>query len=192
MKKRISLLLALALMANAVHVRADDDEFEETKTEVTKKGDREMKANNNQKAIDLLNKLLADEYTLYTKTVNYHWNVFGKHFGALHAFFKAQYEALFTFTDDVAERVRALQGTPFATLAEFSGATQLKEKAGDVPDDLGMIANLLKDHEAVIASLEKSIDVLLGLNDQVTANFLMNLAEKHEKMAWMLRAFLQK
>lgn len=140
----------------------------------------------------VLNVLLADEYVLYTKTLKYHWNVVGHDFGPLHAFFKDQYEHLFTIVDDVAERVRAMDFPSYGTLQEFQKNTTLPENPGFNPDDMGMIANLLADHEIIIRSLRINIESTSELGDEGTSNFLTDLMEKHEKMAWMLRAFIQK
>lgn len=140
---------------------------------------------------DVLNRLLSNEYVLYTKTLKFHWNIIGKHFGSLHEFFKNQYAELFNFVDDVAERVRALGFKSFGTLEEFKKNSDLPENPGYNPDDLGMISSLLEDHEIIIRSLRENIDNLSELGDEGTANFLTDLMEKHEKMAWMLRAFLE-
>ena len=138
-----------------------------------------------------LNVLLADETVLYMKTLKCHWNVYGKHFGALHAFFKEQYEALFIFMDDVAERVRAVDEFSIGTLDEVKKLTHLSEHPGKDPHDLAMIEWLLKDHEAIICYLREEIDSTQEMHDMGTSNFLTDLMEKHEKMAWMLRAHLK-
>lgn len=139
-----------------------------------------------------LNEILADEYVLYTKTLKCHWNVTGKHFGAMHEFFKEQYEQLFTINDDVAERARALDVMALGTLTEFAKMTSLSEHPGENPGDLAMVAWLLADHESIICSLRDHIKAISKLGDEGTANFLTDLMEKHEKMAWMLRSFLVK
>ncbi len=138
-----------------------------------------------------LNILLANEYLVYTKTLKYHWNVYGKHFGAMHRFFKEQYEALFVIIDDIAERVRVLDVMSFGTMQEFLKYTTLEEDPGFNPEDLTMIADLLEDHEAVIRELRLGIESTSELGDEGTSNFMTDLMEKHEKIAWMLRAFLQ-
>ncbi|MGH7152208.1 MAG: Dps family protein, partial [Planctomycetota bacterium] len=84
--------------------------------------------------VGILTTLLADEYVLYTKTRNYHWNVVGHQFHDLHKFFEEQYEALDEVVDDVAERARSLGGPSAGTLKEFLGATRLKESPGESPD----------------------------------------------------------
>lgn len=143
-------------------------------------------------ASKLLNTLLADEYLLYTKTRNYHWNVIGRQFNDLHKFFEGQYEQLDGIVDDVAERIRALGHKSAGTLSEFAKNSRLQESPGKYPDARGMIADLHKDHETVIRHLRA--DLVLAdksFGDIGTNNFLTDLLEKHEKMAWMLRSFLQ-
>jgi starvation-inducible DNA-binding protein len=144
-----------------------------------------------KKVHTLLNSLLADEYTLYTKTLNYHWNILGIHFHDLHAFFKAQYEELFEIVDNVAERARTIGAQALGTLQEFQKHTQLKETPGLIPSAKEMIEHLLEDHETIIRSLRKNIKSCESYEDTGTANFLTDLIEEHEKMAWMLRTFLE-
>jgi starvation-inducible DNA-binding protein len=141
---------------------------------------------------EILNTLLADEYVLYTKTRNYHWNVTGPQFNDLHRFFERQYEALSEVVDEVAERARTLGAPAHATLREFSEATRLSESPGDYPDAMTMIANLLDDHEAIIRTLRTDLETCSErYHDIGTNDFLTGLMERHEKMAWMLRSFLQ-
>ena len=143
-----------------------------------------------QAVVEILNRLLSDEYVLYTKTRNYHWNVTGPQFNDLHKFFEAQYEELNDFVDDIAERARQLGGRAYGSLAEFTKSTRLTEEAGAVPAAKEMLANLLADHEAVIRSVRSEIaPVAERYHDIGTSDFLTGLLEKHEKMAWMLRAF---
>lgn len=140
----------------------------------------------------ILNTLLADEYVVYTKTRNYHWNVVGPQFNDLHKFFEAQYTALNEIVDEVAERTRALGGKATGTLTEFLKYTRLNEQPGQSPDARGMIAELLADHEAIIRHLRVDLETCLEkYHDAGTNDFLTGLMEQHEKMAWMLRAFLE-
>ena len=140
----------------------------------------------------ILNENLSDEFVLSTKTRNFHWNVTGPDFAAMHKFFEHQYEALEAILDEVAERVRAVGGFSFGTLEEFSSRTHLKENPGRRPDALGMISELAADHEAIIRHLRDDISTCSKkYKDEGTANFLTDLMEQHEKMAWMLRAHLQ-
>ena len=141
--------------------------------------------------VKILNTLLSDEYVLYTKTRNYHWNVTGPQFNDLHKFFEEQYTELNVVVDDVAERARSLGGWSFGTLSEFSQHARLKEHPGQHPNAREMIANLLADHETIVRQLRKDLEAAEKHHDMGTNDFLTGLMEKHEKMAWMLRAFLQ-
>ncbi|MBC7778955.1 MAG: DNA starvation/stationary phase protection protein [Proteobacteria bacterium] len=142
--------------------------------------------------IGILNKLLADEFVLYTKTRRFHWNVVGPDFSELHKFFEAQYEAIEAFIDDVAERARALDGTASGSLKEFLALTRLEEKSGTNPQAQGMIEALLGDHETIVRNLRADLDEVGEKHgDAGTNDFLTGLMEQHEKMAWMLRAYLR-
>lgn len=137
----------------------------------------------------MLQALLADEFVLYTKARNYHWNVVGPHFRDLHKLFEEQYEALDDIVDEVAERIRALGGLSPGTLEEFRKLTRLSEKPGHVPPAKEMVRNLALDHEALIRQLRQDIPVVQDQHGDVgTADFLTGLMERHEKYAWMLRA----
>jgi starvation-inducible DNA-binding protein len=140
----------------------------------------------------ILNRVLSDEYVLYTKTRNYHWNVTGPDFSELHKFFEAQYEELDEIIDETAERTRALGGRSLGTLSEFLKQTELKENPGEKPEARKMIANLLADHEAVIERLREDVSAAAEkYRDAGTSDFLTGLMEQHEKMAWMLRSYLE-
>ncbi len=140
--------------------------------------------------VEILNTLLADEYLLYTRTRNYHWNVVGRQFNDLHKFFEAQYEAIDTIIDDVAERARALDGPAAGTMTDFLKSTRLKETPGRYPAALDMVADLLADHQSIIRSLRVDLETAGGkYQDAGTNDFLTGIMEQHEKMAWMLRAF---
>ena len=141
--------------------------------------------------VDILNAALADEFVLYTKTRNFHWNVTGPQFNDLHKFFEAQYQELEGFIDDVAERARALGGIALGSMQGYLKRTRLKESSGAPPVAMTMIAELLSDHETIIRQLREDVaKVSDKLGDEGTADFLTGNMEAHEKMAWMLRAFL--
>lgn len=148
--------------------------------------------NNRMQMTNALQKLLADEYLLYTKTLNFHWNVEGKHFGPLHALFNEQYEKLLSIVDSIAERIRAIGSFTHATMKEFLSMSSLTEKTGDFPDDITMLSQLLADHEAIIQTIRNANDLAVKINDGGSNNFLSGLLETHEKIAWMLRAHLNK
>jgi starvation-inducible DNA-binding protein len=142
--------------------------------------------------VRILNTLLSDEYLLYTKTRNYHWNVVGPQFNDLHKFFESQYTALGDIVDDVAERARTLGGNALGTMAEFLKHSRLKEHSGHYPDDRAMLAILLADHEGLIRYLRGDLETCADTyHDMGTNDFLTGLMEQHEKMAWMLRSFLE-
>lgn len=142
--------------------------------------------------VQLLTVLLADEYVLYTKTRDYHWNVVGPQFHELHELFEDQYKSLNKVVDDMAERIRMLGKPAIGTLAEFAQHTRLKEHPGHYPAAHEMLANLQTDHETVIRQLRSDAESCADeYQDQGTHDFLIGVMLGHEKMAWMLRAFLE-
>ena len=150
-----------------------------------------INVNNRETVSKLLNVLLSDEYLLYVKTQNYHWNVTGLMFNDLHLFFGKQHEELASIVDMVAERVRALGGKALGTMQEFLDNARIREFSGNAPEAKEMLKNLLNDHESIIRSLRVDIDATSDeFEDMGTNNLLSDLITKHEKMAWMLRAYL--
>lgn len=147
-----------------------------------------LSAKTRKEVAEILNHLLCDEMVIYLKTLKFHWNVYGIVFHDFHALFKEQYELMLDISDDVAERVRAVGHDSFGTMAEFLKNTRLKEEPGKIPDALGMIKILLADHESVIRQIRKDLETCEKLGDVGTSNFLQDHMEKHEKIAWMLRA----
>ena len=150
-----------------------------------------ISADNTKNIIDILNRLLANEYVLYTKTRNYHWNVTGMQFNDLHKFFESEYGELDGIIDEVAERCRTLGGKTVATLSEFIGNSKIKEQPDTYPEAQTMLRNLLVDHEVIIQALRQDLETCVKLGDAGTSDFLTGIMEQHEKMAWMLRAFLE-
>lgn len=151
-----------------------------------------LDAGSREGTIKILSKLLADEYVLYTKTRNYHWNVTGARFHQLHEFFKAQYGELDVIVDDVAERIPQLGGRAHATLDMFKKNARIAEDSNVITDADRMLSNLLSDHESVIRSLRADSETVMEKHgDSGTNDFLVGLTEQHEKMAWMLRAHIE-
>lgn len=151
--------------------------------------DLELKKRNQMaKCLQLL---LANEFVLYTKTLHFHWNIVGHNFGPLHKLFNDQYEQLQDIVDSVAERIRALDIKTHATLKEFLEQTTLKEEINSFPSDMEMLKKLTVDHETIICQIRQGIEESTNANDMGTNNFLCNLIEQHEKIAWMLRAHLE-
>ena len=141
--------------------------------------------------IKILNTVLADEFVLYAKTRQFHWNVVGPSFGEMHQFFESQYQALEEIADTVAERSRSIGGVPVGSLGEFLELTQLPQRRSTQLEVKEMISSLLSDHEAVVRSLRADIGAVVDqYGDIGTADFLTDLLQQHEKMAWMLRAYL--
>lgn len=140
--------------------------------------------------LGILDRTLADEFVLNIKTRNFHWNVTGPHFGALHKFFEEQYGVLDGIVDETAERSRALGGRALGSLKDFLLKTRLAEAQSRPHGADEMLAELLANHESLIKSLRADLDECGRLGDQGNADFLTGLMKTHEKMAWMLRSFV--
>lgn len=144
-----------------------------------------------ERIADSLSQLLADSYTLYLKTHNYHWNVTGPHFGALHQMFEDQYLDLATAVDAIAERIRALGEFAPASFAEFSARTDVPEAEPGHPDAMTMVRGLAQSHETVARAASDVIKVAETAGDEPTADLATSRRQVHEKAAWMLRSFLE-
>lgn len=139
--------------------------------------------------VEILKSTLADEFVLYTKTRNYHWNVTGPHFNDLHKFFESQYDALAEKIDDVAENIRYFGATAPGSMKEYLAVTRLRESEGTPTKAAEIVKNLLADHEALIQNLRRNVETADATHRAAdVADFLTGLLEDHEKMAWMLRA----
>lgn len=142
--------------------------------------------------INVLKTLLADEFVLYTKLRNYHWNVTGPHFKALHALFEEQYDDLAEIIDETAERIRQFGEMSPGTMAEFLQAARLTEQPGIYPDWQTMVSSAQADHEALVRALREDIETIDDDADEVgVEDLLTGFLQQHQKMAWMLRAHLE-
>jgi starvation-inducible DNA-binding protein len=150
-----------------------------------------IKETDRKKIVEGLSKLLADSYTLYLKTHNFHWNVTGPMFQTLHLMFQTQYTEMWTSIDLIAERIRSLDAPAPGTYAQFSKLASIKETAG-VPKAQDMIKILLAGHEAVTRTARSAFPAAEKANDQPTMDLLTQRMEVHEKTAWMLRSLLEK
>jgi starvation-inducible DNA-binding protein len=151
-----------------------------------------ISSENLAKVAHALNAVLADEYVLYTKTRNAHWNVEGPDFHTKHLFFESQYEQLDEIMDSVAERIRSLGHYAPATLKSFLELTHFSEVLHNKNDGVGFISELLSDHESLIIHLRENINIFANeLKDLGTSDYVTGLMETHEKMAWMLRSHLR-
>lgn len=137
-----------------------------------------------------LSHLLADSYTLYLKTHNFHWNVTGPMFQALHTLFETQYTELALAVDQIAERIRALGVPAPGSYAQFAALSSIKEETG-VPDAKAMIRQLVEGQEAVARTARKIFPVVDKASDEPTADLLTQRMQVHEKNAWMLRSLLE-
>jgi starvation-inducible DNA-binding protein len=138
-----------------------------------------------------LSKLLADTYTLYLKTHNFHWNVTGPMFQTLHLMFETQYNELALAVDLVAERIRALDFPAPGTYSEYAKLSSIKETAG-VPKAQDMIKLLVEGQEAVVRTARSIFPAAEAAHDEATADLLTQRMQLHEKTAWMLRSLLDK
>lgn len=150
-----------------------------------------MKTKVSQKVADFLSVLLADEFVLYLKTRNAHWNVEGPDFHTMHLYFEEQYNELATVIDEVAERIRKIDHYAPATMTQYLELTHLTEKRNGKNDSMSYIAGLLADYEAIIAYIREQLVALEDEIDMGTEDYVSTLAEQHEKTAWMLRAHLR-
>lgn len=161
------------------------------KTELSEKIETGILNKDREAAATLLNRLLADEFVLLAKTRNFHWNVTGMDFTALHGLLQKQYEDLDATVDELAERVRALGHTPLGSLREFLEAARPREVPGKLLAPEKMVGALLEDHESVIRNLRQDLEACANKHhDAGTGDLLTGLMEKHEKTAWMLRSHL--
>ena len=137
-----------------------------------------------------LSRLLADSYTLYLKTHNFHWNVTGPMFQTLHLMFETQYNELALAVDLIAERIRALGEPAPGSYREFARLSSIPEAEG-VPRATEMIRQLVEGQESVIRTARQVFEIADRANDQPTADLLTQRMQIHEKTAWMLRSLLE-
>ena len=138
-----------------------------------------------------LSRLLADTYTLYLKTHNFHWNVTGPMFQTLHLMFETQYNELALAVDLIAERIRALGYPAPGSYADYAKLSSIKETPG-VPEAKEMVRILVQGQEAVARTARKIFPVVDKSSDEPTADLLTQRMQIHEKTAWMLRSLLEK
>lgn len=134
-------------------------------------------------------KLLADSYTLYLKTHNYHWNVTGPMFKTLHTMFEEQYTELASAVDDIAERIRQLGAFAPGSYKAYAELTNIPEETGQ-PSAEKMVENLVLGQEAVIKRARSLVELVEKSQDEPTLDLLTQRMQVHEKTAWMLRSLL--
>lgn len=137
-----------------------------------------------------LSRLLADTYTLYLTTHNFHWNVTGPMFNTLHIMFMEQYTELWNAVDPIAERIRALGHWAPGSYAQFAKLASIGDAPANPPKALKMVRTLVSGHEAVARTARGLFPLAEQANDQPTADLLTQRLDIHEKTAWMLRSLL--
>ncbi|AMN47263.1 ferritin [Steroidobacter denitrificans] len=161
-----------------------------TKTKKAPAIDIGIKGSDREKIVHGLSALLADSYTLYLMTHNFHWNVTGPMFNSLHQMFMGQYTEQWNALDLIAERIRALGHPAPGTYHTFAKMTSIKEVEG-VPQAADMVRHLVAAQEATARTARKLFPIVDEANDQPTADLLTQRLEVHEKTAWMLRSLLE-
>ena len=141
--------------------------------------------------VDGLSRLLADTYTLYLTTHNFHWNVTGPMFNTLHQMFMAQYTELWNAVDPIAERIRSLGHPAPGSYAEFGRLSSIADVPHPPPAAMEMVSVLVKGHEAVARTARGIFDVADRAHDEPTADLLTQRLAVHEQTAWMLRSLLE-
>ncbi len=144
----------------------------------------------NKKVAESLSKLLADTFLLYFKTHTFHWNVKGPLFRTLHLMFEEQYNALWTSTDIIAERIRSLDSDAPCTLTEFSKLTVMKEEKS-IPKATEMSRILAEDHAKVVATAKEAFKAAEEADDEPTQDLLIERITYHETTIWMLKTMLE-
>ena len=151
-----------------------------------------ISAENRQAVADQLSKILADEFVLYSKTLNFHWNVEGPDFHSVHLYLETLYEAQQEVVDTVAEKIRMLGHYVPATLEKYSQLTHLTEKVKGKNDSQSIFAELLEDNESIIIfSIEEIKHIADKWQADGISDYITGLMEQHEKTAWMLRSHLK-
>jgi starvation-inducible DNA-binding protein len=138
-----------------------------------------------------LSKLLADTYTLYLTTHNFHWNVTGPMFNTLHAMFMAQYTELWNAVDPIAERIRSLGHPAPGSYGQFGKLSSIADAPAKPPKAMEMVRVLVDGHEAVARTARSVFPLAAKADDQPTADLLTQRLDIHEKTAWMLRSLLE-
>jgi starvation-inducible DNA-binding protein len=144
----------------------------------------------NARVVAALSRRLADSYTLYLKSHNYHWNVTGPMFTTLHVLFEQQYTELAMAIDEIAERIRTLGARAPASFSEFAALAHVKEDTGS-PVAAVMVQNLVVDQQTVVAAARAVIKAGEAAADQATVDLATRRTEVHQKNAWMLRSHLE-
>lgn len=142
---------------------------------------------NNQELTDSLSKVLASSYALYLKTQNFHWNVTGPNFKALHSLFEEQYTELFNAIDEIAERIRTLGAYAPGSFSAYSNLSSIKD-AVEILDASTMVKNLASDQITILKDIQATLDLAKNASDEATMGILVERISVHEKNLWMLNS----
>lgn len=151
----------------------------------------ETKANSQPAVAAALGRVLADTYTLYLQTHNFHWNVTGPYFYALHKMFEEQYQEMAAAVDEIAERIRALGAAAPGTYAEFGRLASIREVTG-VPEWSTMVRTLADGNDAAVRTLRAAREAAAAAGDEATVDLTVQRTQAHEKNAWMLRSTIER
>ncbi len=157
---------------------------------MAKKSKKSSLVNSNEETVAAMSHLLADSYTLYLKTHNYHWNVTGPMFATLHTLFMTQYTELALAVDEIAERIRALGAFAPGSYSDFTKLSTVSEAKGRTTA-IEMIQQLTADQKTVALSARAVIDAAESADDAASADLGTRRMDVHEKHAWMLRSHLE-
>jgi starvation-inducible DNA-binding protein len=147
-------------------------------------------AKSNHAVVENLGRFLADTYTLYLKTQNYHWNVTGPHFSQLHTLFETQYTDYAAAVDEIAERIRSLGEKAPGSYSAFAKLAKIREETGS-PDYKAMIKNLAQDNQTAAETAEALVKAAQEIGDEGSADLGIRRVQVHQKNSWMLNALLE-
>lgn len=148
-------------------------------------------SNKNKAMADALSKALANTYSLYLKTHNFHWNVTGPNFASLHTLFETQYTELAAAVDEIAERIRAIGHMAPGSYSAFGRLSEVKDAPDTPPSDKAMLQQLAEDNETLVKVSEEANRVADETGDVASGDLMIARMQAHAKAAWMLRAHLQ-
>lgn len=149
------------------------------------------RSNQSKAMAEALAHVLANTYTLYLKTHNYHWNVTGPHFGTLHALFEQQYTELAAAVDTIAERIRAVGHITPGSYSAFGKLSEIDEAPDTPPKAMDMVRDLAADNETLVRLAEQANEVAKDTGDDASGDMMIERMQVHAKSAWMLRAHLE-
>ncbi|MGE4130896.1 MAG: Dps family protein [Bdellovibrionales bacterium] len=144
-----------------------------------------------EQMISTLNRVLADEFILFTKTLNFHWNIRGPQFASLHALLDSQYHEILEIMDSIAERVKMARGFPVATVGHIQEESSLTEGSSGHSKHLKTLLELVRDHLSIEAEITGALEGNVFDADPGTEDFITGVLKRHQKITWMLQSHLE-